>query len=481
MGSTSVVLLGERVLTVVAGKAAARGGVELTHAASVSLPVDFAARDAAGQADAVRVALEAAGAGVRKCVLVVPRPLAILRTFSLPSGSPEELQSMIRFQLEKELPLPLDQVRYTYATSPDDGRVSVTATAVPNEALDRRIASLEKAGVQVTGAVVSSFGLIRLLPPGPLEGGTLLLSLADGGAEILIAESGRIQLSRNTPLRDQDYESWAAEIDRAILSHSAKGAGADLKRVFVAGEGDPAERVALELKKRISASTVTAMVPNGTVTRRPDVRLTAECAAAAGVLVGLLDAGPEMPDLLKPPVVRRTMKFKQSHKVAAAAVILLAGVVAWSQIALASRRSELESLRKALAAVKPNADAVDRMRAEIKTLQQWQDRRFSWIDLFDQLQRRLPAQKIHIATFSADESGIVRLSGKAKDKGSALDLATELQKMGAALLEVGSPTVRGNNDKGEYTQDFDIRVTLADLAPPKPAKKAAKPAPTPKP
>jgi Tfp pilus assembly protein PilN len=463
--------LGERTLTVVAGKSAARG-VELTHAASVPLPEGFAALDVDAQAAALRGALETVGAGARRCVLVVPRPLAILRTFTVPSGTPEELQNMIRFQLEKELPIPLDQVRYTYATTPEDGRVSVTSTAVPIEALNKRIEALEKAGMVVTGAVVSSFGLIRLMPPGPLEGGSLLLSLADGGAEVLIAESGRIQLSRNTPLRDQDSESWAAEIDRAILSHSVKGAGADLKRVFVAGEGELADQVTSELKKRIPAATVASLIPNGTVTRRPDVLITAECAATAGVLVGLLSPGPALPDLLRPPVFRRALKFKRMHKVGAAAAALVLGALLWSQIALASRRSEAEGLRRELAGFKPKADAVDRMRAEIKTLQQWQDRRFSWIDLFNQLQRRLPPQKIHIASFTADESGVVRLTGKSKDKGAALEFANDLQKMGAALAEVGSPTVRGNNDKTEYSQDFDIRVTLADLAPPKKAKPA---------
>ncbi|HKS16344.1 MAG TPA: PilN domain-containing protein [Planctomycetota bacterium] len=475
MGATTAVFLGEKTLSVVAGRSAARG-VELTHAASAPLPEGYAALEGEAQADALRAALEAAGVGTRRAVLVVPRPLAILRTFTIPSGTPEELQSMIRFQLEKDLPLPLDQLRYSYATKVEDGRVSVTVAAVPIEALDKRIAALEKAGLHITGAVVTSFGLIRLLPPGDPEGGSLLLSLADGGAEILIAESGRIHLSRSTPLRDQDSEGWAAEIDRAIHSHSAKGAGVDLKRVFVAGEGDPADQVASELKRRMPAADVTSLVPNGTVTRAADVRITAECAATAGVIVGLLAPKTDLPDLLKAHVIRRAITFKRSHKIAAAAGLLVVTLLVGSQIALAGRRSEAESLRKKHAGFKPTADSVDRMRAEIETLQQWQDRRFAWIDLLDQLQRRLPAGKIHLASFSADEQGIVRLAGKAKDNAAARDFATELQKMRPAFSEVGEPSIRLNDGKSEYKNDFDIRVTLADLAP----KKKEKPAPAPK-
>src|SRR5262245_44442584 len=109
MPTQTAVLYGERSLAVVAGRAAAKG-VELTHAASAALPQDYPTMDADAQTAALRHALDSAGAG-HKCVLVVPRHLAILRTFTVPAGSPEELQSMIRFQLEKDLPLPLDQVR----------------------------------------------------------------------------------------------------------------------------------------------------------------------------------------------------------------------------------------------------------------------------------------------------------------------------------------------------------------------------------
>jgi Tfp pilus assembly PilM family ATPase len=475
MGATTAVFLGEHVLAVVAGKSAAKG-VELTHAASSPLPEGFAALDSDAQVSAIREALSASGGGARRCVLVVPRPLAILRTFSLPPGSPEELQNMIRFQLEKDLPLPLDQVRFSYATQVQNGRVAVTVAAVPIEALDKRVSALQNAGMEVVGAVVTSFGLVRLLPPGNPEGGSLLLSLADGGAEILIADSGRIHLSRNTQLRGQGSESWAAEIDRAILSHNAKEAGSDLKRVFVAGEGEPAEQVATELQKRIPAAEVTALVPNGTVTRRPDVRITAECAATAGVLVGLLGPGVALPDLLKPLVFRKALKFQKAHKIGAAVGILVAVLFAWSQIALAARRSEAAGFKRDLESMKPKADAVDRMRSEIRTLQQWQDRRFSWIDFIDQLHRRMPPGRIHLASFTSDDQGVVRLTGKAKDNAAALEFETELRKMGRVFADIGTPTLRPNSDRSEYKIDYDIRVTLTDLAPPKkPDKKAATP------
>jgi hypothetical protein len=68
------------------------------------------------------------------------------------------------------------------------------------------------------------------------------------------------------------------------------------------------------------------------------------------------------------------------------------------------------------------------------------------------------------------------LAGKAKDNAAARDFASELQKMRPAFSEVGEPTIRLNSDKTEYKNDFDIRITLADLAP----KKKEKTVPPPK-
>jgi hypothetical protein len=471
MGGITAIQLGERMLAVVAGKPAPKG-VELTHAGTAPLPEGYASLEGEARTAALRQALDAAGAAGHKCILVVPRSLAILRTFAVPTGTPEELQNMIRFQLEKDLPLPLEQVRYAVESRIQDGKVQVTAAAVPNEALDKRIADLEEAGFHVTAAVVTSFGLLRIMPPPGPDGGSLLLSLYDGVAEILVAESSRLQLSRTTPLRDENPENWAAEVDRAILTYNARGEGAQLTKVLVAGTGDPADQFVTELKRRLQGVSVNALVPNGTVTRRADVVITAEASAAAGVVAGWF-AGA-LPDLLKRPVVRRTMKFKRAHKIGAAAGFLVLAILVGSQVALAGRKSEIASIRKEIEALKPKADKVDRMNGEIGTLQQWHDRRFAWIDLFAQLQQRLSHAKVHLASFNADESGGVRLSGKSKDPDAALQVASELQKLGAAFLEVGSPQIRLNSDKSEYKHDFDIKVTLSDLAPKKVVKATKK-------
>lgn len=473
MGALTAVFIGDRTLGVVEGKPSAKG-VELTRSATVSLPEDFGGRDLDGRAAAIREALDAAGADARSCVLVIPRHVALLRTFMLPPGTPEEIDSMVRFQLEKELPLLPDQVRYSYTNVPEEGKVRVTAVAVPKEALDKIVAPLEKAGMRVTGAVVSSFGLMRLLPSEPLEGGTLLVNLADGAAEILIAEGGNVHLSRNTAVRDIDSEGLAAEIGRAMLSHSSREAGGGVKRILVAGEGDPAEQMATDLRRRIPATSVDALVVNGRVTRRPDVRLTVESAAAAGVLVGLLQPGMPLPDVLRPPVIRRALKITRAHKIGAAAGLAALVLVVTSQVALTGRRSEFESLKAALTKIKPASDRVDRMRSNSATLQKWQDKRFAWVDLFEQLRQRLPTQKIHLTSLRADENGNLALEGRARDNGTVLEFVTELQKLSPVFRQVEPSAIRPNQDRGEFTQTFTIKITLNDLAPP--PKKTAKPA-----
>src|SRR6186997_964038 len=102
---------------------------------------------------------------------------------------------MVRFQVEREMPLPIDQVRYSYVeTGRDAGKVRVQVVAVPREVIDPAVAAVEAAGMKIAGAYVSSFGLLSLYGQNDLD--------QRGQAEILITQMGRMEYSRTAPLED---------------------------------------------------------------------------------------------------------------------------------------------------------------------------------------------------------------------------------------------------------------------------------------
>src|SRR5262245_33045694 len=216
--------LGPKRLTAVTVKVNGRGP-EIVQAGTAELGgVD---------AESIRAALGKTGVSGPRGVLVVSRGQALLRELELPAGTPDELVAMVRFQVEREMPLPLDQVRYSYiATGRSDGKVRVQVAAVPRDVLDPAVTAVEAAGMKVAGAYVSSFGLLSLY--GKPEAAALV-EVAGTEAEILVTNQGRMELSRTAPLEDgYSPQDVAQEIHRTLLSYASRSPGQEVGKIVLA-------------------------------------------------------------------------------------------------------------------------------------------------------------------------------------------------------------------------------------------------------
>ncbi len=226
--------LGTRTLTAVTVKVNGRGP-EIVQSGTAAL-------EGLG-ADHIKSALGKTGVTGPKGVLVVSRGQALLRDLELPEGSAEELVAMVRFQVEREMPLPIDQVRYSYIeTGRGGGKVRVQVAAVPRELLDPAVSGVEAAGIKVAGAYVSSFGLLSLYSH---REPAALVEVAGGEAEILVANEGRMEFSRTAALEEgYSPEQVAQEIRRTLLSYSTRAPGRDVGNIMLAGEGPEATALA---------------------------------------------------------------------------------------------------------------------------------------------------------------------------------------------------------------------------------------------
>ena len=108
--------ISETNLVLVVSKSTGKSA-EIVHAESiVRTPGDLAA------------SLSQIPSSYRHGTLVVPRGMALLREFQIPSGSLEEIIQMVHFQMEREFPLDAHQIRSSFAIGNEEkGKVSVQA------------------------------------------------------------------------------------------------------------------------------------------------------------------------------------------------------------------------------------------------------------------------------------------------------------------------------------------------------------------
>ncbi len=404
--------------------------------------------------ESIRAALSQCGAEGLRAMLVLPRGQSILRDLELPEGSPEELVSMVRFQMERDLPLPLDQVRFSYIeTGREGGKVRIQVAACPRDVIDPAIAALEGAGWKVSGATLSSYGLLALCPEGEP---VVLVEVAAGEAEILVADGGRMLFSRTAPLPDgPSPDAIAEEIGRTLLAWSARAPGREVRRVLLAGEGPEAVALAADIGARLSRN-VDPVGPGDL-----------ETAPAAGLCLGLL-RGRLVPDLLHPPTALKKYHPTRNHRIIAlsAAILLMLGV--WSQVALADKRDALKQRQQKLGELEPKAAALLKTQQQTEIAHQWYRKRNLWVPTLTSLRKYVRTDNLWIASASFDDAGLVRIQGKTKDDSHVHALVTALTASGQ-FEDVNNHGSHQNSDKGDYKRDFSLTAHLKGSRPVAPA------------
>ena len=436
--------LGMRELTAVTAKVNG-GGLEIVQSTTAEIGPG-----------GLRAAFERCGAAAgSKAVLVIPRGQALLRDLEVPEGSPEELVAMVRFQVEREMPLPADQIRYSYIeTGRADGKIRVQVAAVPRELLDPALREAEAAGVRITGVYLSSYGLLALHSDG---GPAAVVAVSGEEAEILIVDGGRMEFSRTAPLPDgPEPKAVAEEIERTIRAWSTRSPGKELGKVVLAGSGAEAEELARALGGQLSREVV-PVGPGGLDT-----------APAAGVCAAL-SRSTAMPDVLHPPAAVKRIRLTRAHRIGALVGVIAVMLIVWSQVSLADKRGQLADKRAKLKKLEPRVKQLTELEAQTALAQRWHRDRNAWVPTLEALRKNVKTSDLWITSASFEDRGVIRLQGRTKDDKHVHALVVALKKDGL-FAEVDTERIVHNQDSGSYRKDFTIRATLRDV--PAPARSA---------
>lgn len=161
--------------------------------------------------------------GLAKNVRVgVANARIVMRVLDLPElNDAKELEAVVRFHAEQELPMPLDSAVLDHQVlgsvmTPDGPRLRVVVVAARREMIERVVASVRAAGLKVDGIDLSAFAMIRALKRDDeptvyvAVGGTTNLAVADdrgclftrvtgGGVEAMVtALAERLSVSVET-------------------------------------------------------------------------------------------------------------------------------------------------------------------------------------------------------------------------------------------------------------------------------------------
>lgn len=433
MGRTALIQIGEHRIS---GLVASPGDVQLAF----SEPLTEGDR-----VQAVKDILTKAKFRETAVSLVIPRQFVILREFTVPSGTPEELISMVRFQVEKEMPLPMDKMRWTFVDLQQvEGKHRILAVAAPVDVIDAWVDTLTKAGLKVKACYTTTMGLGQWMPN--RDDLYALGYQFDEAFEVLIVNRGQFAASNTIGAHGMSERDLADEIHRSVLSFMARFPNDHVKHLYLA-EDRP------QLRERL-AETLHAKP-----LRLEPAGLPPEAVPMMGIVRALATKDTSVRDLLKAPAVVKKVKLGSRQRVAilSAAALVVAYLYLW--LSASDREAELDKLKTDLKTTTGKSKALGVVKKQVDTAEEWSLHRRQWLDIVKAISDLVDTKEMYVVSLTLDDDGKVNLVGRAKNRqlGPLLTQKIEsLEIVHDAIFDKNSPV----DDKQGYSIEFSILAKL---------------------
>ncbi len=199
----------------------------------------------------------------RQVICSLPETKAFLRIVTLPKMAAEEVREAIKWEIEANIPLTLDQVYYDWQIldlnlAQEKGKMSVLVVAVTRSVVDQFQAVLESAGLEVIGLETESIAQARsLLSEKNEQTTTLIVDIGDRRTSFLVTIGNTPCFTSSVPLSSQmitDAISKSLQIsfDEAENLKIKQGLGSMALKSPVFKAAEPVlENMAVEIEKSI--------------------------------------------------------------------------------------------------------------------------------------------------------------------------------------------------------------------------------------
>jgi len=289
--SVAIEIAAGRVTVAELGRGAA--GPVVSAFASESLPAGVVApsltepniTDTPAVTGAIRQAFEKAGLRPpRRAALVVPDSVArvSLLTFEQLPSKPADVDELIRWQIRKATPFPLDSARVAHVvTHQEPGETTLAAIVARIDVIAQYERAVTALGIQPGIVDLASVNVVNAVLAGGAApaGDWLLVCVAQESTSLVIVRSGELVFYRHRLAIDE--EPLGALVHQTAMYHEDRLSGGKFARVWLCGStwaasGDAVRR---EISQRL-----------GVEAEPVDVRVAATFGDRIGVRPEVLDA-----------------------------------------------------------------------------------------------------------------------------------------------------------------------------------------------
>lgn len=147
----------------------------------------------------------------KKVICSLPETKAFLRIVSIPQMDRNELNEAVKWEMEANIPLPLEQVYYDWQIIPDSllsqaSKINIIVVAIARIVVDQAIEVLEEAGLDPVGLEIESIAQARSLIDEKKESDTVfVIDIGDRRTSFSMAKGGVPCFTSSIPLCGQSF------------------------------------------------------------------------------------------------------------------------------------------------------------------------------------------------------------------------------------------------------------------------------------
>jgi type IV pilus assembly protein PilM len=177
----------------------------------------------------------------KKVICSLPETKAFLRIITIPQMDEHEIEEAVKWEMEANIPLSLDQVYYDWQIIPDalpeeKNKMNLLVVAIAKDAVDQTISVLESAGLYPVGLEIESIAQARSLLLEENKNATVLIvDIGDRRTSFSITKDGVPCFTSSIPLCGQSFtdlisKSMGISFEEAEKIKLSYGVGNDFKR-----------------------------------------------------------------------------------------------------------------------------------------------------------------------------------------------------------------------------------------------------------
>lgn len=403
------------------------------------------------------------------CFACIPRHLATVRILEVPSTDPKEIADIIELQIGKQTPYAKEEIVFSrrIIDAEREGYTKVMLVIAKHSLIKERLVALEKVGIDVRKACLSSEGVYNWfsgieLPrlQSDYSKSIIIVDVDSNYSDLIVVYKGRFSFTKNILIgannlideRERYQEKFIDELRRSIDLYYEEVKGLKAAKLFLLGASKNVPDLANILSARLD-------IPCQTLDTVKNIAIEEDCKfISITPLVGLAMKYNTLQFNLIPNELRIKKLVEEKKKYLTVAGILSIAIFTMLTflifIHIYNKNTYKAQLEDKLAKIKDGAQGIEKMRRLINLAQERLDAKGDCLTMLSGLYEVMP-KEIYLTSVDMERKKQLTIKGRAPVMSDVFKFVGILENTAYFKNVKNTYATTKKEDNYKYT-DFEI-------------------------